>query len=682
MKASLKEYFRSIDILDPLVPLRERIGGLYLWGHQIDHPEVQYKLRSILTSTIPQDEKQLQVALHTAILLAQNGEYEGVKYLLALLEKISRKESLDLIEVALRNCSQFPLAALIAQTLDLKSLQEHKEDIRELLLISDDDLFELAQNGNAQANLAQLSEKVSSLASLPQKNGRQIALGTILSTPLRQDRGFRYTGFVVIDRPQHTPLVIPYDTGDVLNRNDQRARQDILQLLRPPGRKAMIVYQELPLCEAHQLYVFPFPPIENDQLEMLVAQIGQGASGLEVGMVAELEVNKHGDYRVITSEGETRVMGFKRDSQKIGNIFLRHPLNSQMISTRLRFNSLQIAEFASLFKKCSELDRAVYIRTHKNRHYFASASGEIVSKPGKVFPKNGYFVETVITRDGKQFKTPFEIPNLEWESTERSNILAKFFQKYSEAIGVVLESYEYDGKLYARAVQAQTGYVTRPQVDEMIAPGTIVYYETGTEGRLFSNPIPYYRLISPCLCCFGTGYSLCESCDATGEVICSDCDGEGFVTCPECNGDGRSTCGHCDGKGEREVDCRDCGGSGDCSGCQGSGLYIAGDCNRCNGYGTINGYTCTKCGGDGKYKLSHRWCDGTGKCNKCGGTGIKTIPCRTCDQTGLWGCGVCHEHGTVTCGCRNGKMECPECTGARISRCSCRHQGDYKIVSV
>lgn len=113
-----------------------------------------------------------------------------------------------------------------------------------------------------------------------------------------------------------------------------------------------------------------------------------------------------------------------------------------------------------------------------------------------------------------------------------------------------------------------------------------------------------------CSSCWGSGS--CSSCSGSGSVVCSNCGGRGVVEVKvpyevvESSEDGKSsktrieykketrTCGRCGGRGR--VACSQCGGSGRCPTCGGSGEVWA-ECDRCLGSGII---TCPLCEGEGE----------------------------------------------------------------------------------
>jgi len=679
MKIGLRDKFRIADFADAGQPFLERIGALYYQGQQLDQPEVQRKLSSLLKSSAIEDSQETLLCLHAAILLAQNGGFDGIDFILKMLTGTATRERLGLVGTALRNCSQFPLAVLLAQSIDLERANGHEARLREVMQLSEDDLSSYAHKTNQQAHFESLIEQLESALMLPKQPGRDLAFGTIISRPVRKDFQFRYTGFVVVERTNQAPLVVPYNMGDVLNRDDQRARQDVWQLLRRPGRRAIVVYDVNPPYEAQQLYILPFAPQTEEETETLVARLARDAEGLHVGVVVELSVDRYEGYRIITTDGQSKLEHYRADQQSIGSCFLIHDLNSQPLSTRFRVPAEDVSDIAERFKKNNQIDRAVHVKTYRNQHILASRQGNLVFKYGDVSDQIVYFVEETVKETETRY-FPFAIPGLAWTPEERSEILSEFFARRSSALGVLLEVYDYKGGQYARVIHQQSGAILRPRVDQNHSTGTLAFCEMGDDGNLYANIMPGYRIQGGCPHCFGTNYRICGACGGKGVVTCPNCEGSQQVVCVSCYGSVRESCGHCYGSGQREFTCRNCDGTGvwegECRNCGGSGIY-SGSCTICGGTGRYadSGRICKKCGGSGDFTARCRKCSGrgtiSGTCKRCDGQGQWEEECRTCQGSGRWDCGTCHGRGQIQCTCEYGRIECPACSGERIGGCGC-----------
>jgi hypothetical protein len=690
MKIGLRDKFRTVDFADPGQPLLERIGGLYYRGQRTDQPKVQKQLKGLLNPSAMEDAQETFLCLHAAVLLAQSGNFEGISFILELLKGTLRQDQLRLIRTALRNCSQFPLAIILAQSIDLSEANGHNACLREVMQLSDDDLFAYAEKKDQQAYFENLVQQVDTVLSLPRQPQRDLAFGTIVRRPVRKDFGFRYTGFLAIERPSKLPLIIPYDMGDVLNRNDQHAMQDVWQLLRQPGRRAIAVYDTRPPHEVQQLYVLPFAPRTEREMESLVTELARGAEGLHVGVVVELSVDRYEGYRIITADGLSALEHYLPDRQRIGSCFLIHDLNSQPLSTRFRIPAEEVPDVAERFKKHSQIDRAVHVKTHHKRHTLASRQGKTLFRYGDISDRTVYFVEEAAV-EGEMLYFPFEIPGLTWTSEERCQVLSCFFAQRPDALGVLLEVYEYKDSQYACIIHPQSGETLRPRVSEGYPAGNLAFCEMGDDGNLYAHILPGFRIEGGCPHCFGTGYRICEACNGKGRVTCPDCGGTQRVGCTSCHGSGQESCGHCDGTGEREFICRDCDGTGvwegECRNCGGSGTY-RGSCTVCGGTGRYadSGRICKKCGGSGDFTAPCRRCSGrgvvSGTCRRCDGQGRWIGECKTCHGSGRWDCGTCHGRGEIRCTCEYGSVICDVCNGDRVSVCGCQGKERGSIVSI
>lgn len=635
MKIGLRDKLKTADFADPGQPLLERIGALYYRGQWADQPKTQKEVKRLLKPSAVQEPQETLLCLHAAILLAQHGEFDGIDFILELLKGKSRRDQLGLIRTALRNCSQFPLAVLLAQAIDLGSVNGHEDCLRQVMQLSDDDLFAYSERKDQQAYFEDLVEQLDAVMTLPRQPERDLAFGTIIRRPVRRDFGFRYTGFLAIERANQVPLIIPYDMGDVLNRNDQHAMQDVQQLLRQPGRRAIVVYDTDPPYEAQQLYILPFYSQTKQETQTLIARLLKGVDGLHIGVVVEISIDR-GGYRIITADGQCRWGRYQPDRQKVGNCFLIHDLNSQPLSTRLRGSSEDVSDVARRFKQNTQLDRAIHVKTHHGWHTLASRQGNTLSMRGYVSDEIVYFVEEG-TKDGKAKYYPFEVPGLPWTPEERSKVLSAFFAQQPDALGVILEVYEYKDNQYARIIHPESGAILRPRVNQDYPAGTLAFCEMGDDGNLHSSIMPGYRIVDGCPYCFGTSYRVCSTCAGEGRIVCPTCHGALQIECDRCGGTGKEPCGHCGGSGERTL-------------------------------------KCTKC--EGGYWRSGRICP------KCKGKGVFAVTCRTCGGTKLWDCSDCHGHGTRRCSCGNGYISCPECGGDRVSQCECGGLDRGTIIAV
>ena len=266
MKIGIKDKIRQTDFFNTNQPFLERIASLYFQGQSADEAIVQDDLRALLEKPGNNDPQEIILHLHAAVMLAQNNVFDGITYLFQLLIKTNDTEIFNMTHTALRNCSQFPLAVLLAQTVDLKKINLDQPEFQELFQLSDDDIFHHAQQSNKVDFLNELNVKINNILNTSKLKDRAFAIGTIISRPVRKDFGYRYTGFIGIDRNNRLPLIVPYDMGDILNRNDQHANIDLNQLLKGPGCQAFVVYDINPPYEAQQVLYCHFNLYQNQKL--------------------------------------------------------------------------------------------------------------------------------------------------------------------------------------------------------------------------------------------------------------------------------------------------------------------------------------------------------------------------------------------------------------------------------
>jgi len=641
MRVSLRDRFRSSTALaateDPLV----RLGAAYHLSRQPDSEMVRQQLLRLLES---QDQNKLLsnhietivFSLHTAILLAQRNNFEGVEWILRLLQSTASRDIATLAETALRNCSQFPMAVLLTQVIEFGT-PESFEKTKPLMRVSEDHLFAVSQKIDEEQNknLAALNRTIDSLGSLTWRSGREIAIGTVLSRPALKDFGYRYTGFLSVDRESRPPLIVPYDLADLLNREDRHVRQNPAQLLRQPGRRALVVYDIAGEHEAQVLYLLPFSPAPASEMNDLLAKLAIGAEGLDVAVVVERWRDGNGDkYRLLTANGRALVRRYRAEDQEVGNCFFLHKLNGDKpLSTRFRLSAQDVEQVVHRFAEQTELDLAVCVSVDQRngRYLLVTSGGETFFRQGNPSAKSLYAVE-----ENQRGQFPFRLPG-EWPAEVRTRVLTRFLELQPEAFGVVLEMGEGDDrKPLARIVQSKSGITFRQPTDTKLVPGTLAILRERDDERLVATLLGNYRIERGCNNCFGSEFRICAICDGHGVTVCSACDGTRAIDCPDCE--------------EGKVDCGKCGGSGT--------YYL--ECTKCT-----NGY----------------WRDGR-TCPKCEGSGQFGVGCRSCNETGKWNCGTCHGRATVRCDCRYGKETCYECGGNRVSRCSCNGQRRGTVVEI
>lgn len=635
MRVSLRDRIRSQSVFtsseDPLV----RLAAVYHLSRQTDSERIRERLLRLIAS---QDEHALHsndlqtilFSLHTAVILAQRNNFEGIEWILRLFRSTSNRDIKILAETALRNCSQFPLAVLLSKVMELET-EESIERTEALMRISEDELFVISQKSEQEQD-GKLSEILDSLHRLTKRPGREIAVATVLSRPALKDFGYRYTGFLSVPREPQGPLVIPYDLADVLNRDD-RLSQSTSQLLRQPGRRALVVYDVGDDREAQVLYVLPFAIAPAGEMDGLLTELAVAAEGIDVAVVVERWKEGNGDkYRLITASGQALVRRYRAEDQQIGNCFFLHKHNGEKpLSTRFKLSTEGILRVAGRFAENTEMDLATRVFSdHRNgRNLLVSSGGETFVRQGD-YPAKGLYAVQETQRGG----FPFRLPG-EWPTSIRTKVLIRYLEVQPEAYGVILEVGQGDdGKSLARIVQANTGITFRQPTDNRPLPGTLALLRQRDEERLAATILDGYRIEGGCRHCFGAYFRMCPVCDGGGSITCTDCNGTKKVDCPDCE-DGTTDCGKCDGGGTYYLECTKC----------------------------TNGY----------------WRDGR-TCPKCEGSGQFGVTCHSCQGSGEWDCSTCHGRATAWCDCGNGRQTCYECDGYRVSRCGCQANQPGRIV--
>lgn len=672
-KVRFQDTLKSTSFLDSSRPPLERLGALYFQQSQANQPAVQAQMREILSQPPSLDKHEHLLNLHTAVILAQNGHFEGVRYLMSLLQSEVPPDYRSLAETAIRNCSQFPISSLVAQAYDLTTITTEQSDLINLLHLTDDWFAKGADRQNSESILGELVQKLQVLRGMEPRSERKLALGKVISCPIRSEERYRYSGFVAVEREASAPLIVPFDLGDVLNRNDPRATIDIQMLLRRPGRYVVVVYSTTAPYEAQQLYILPSHPLDNDALGTLMGQLAQSAEGLTVGVTVEVIPDK--GYRVITAAGDYHWETFRREYKQLGGTVLYHDSNASSINSQLIAPPWSVDDVTRRFHMNTTMPRAVWVKSFKPKesnelkHTFVCDDGREFFLNGDLNPRTMYYVVTITPLEKPPFDVPISLPGYIWNPNQHAQVFAKFLQHHPECEGVVLRNYKHDERLFATVIVPKTGIVLGTSIQKPVANGTVAYCETGSNEKIYASVVPQFRVEGGCRDCFGTSYRLCVTCGGDAFVICPKCKGSRGVTCPDCNGTLKSVCKHCGGNGRIRLKCTICDGRGHCKGCSGTKLYPVGPCNGCNGTGNYG--TCYKCGGDGKFKKPCNRCNATGRCNKCGGDGFFEGECRTCSGTGLWDCGSCYRTGTIECTCRQGTVACPSCERKRVTRCPC-----------
>jgi hypothetical protein len=704
---SLRDRFQSPDALntgeDPLV----RLAALYQQGRKFDQPGVKEKLLTLLSSQNASSASQLSekdtlFSLHAAIILAQHESFEGIQWILQLLQTATRDE-LSQAVVALCNCSQFPLAVLLAQSIALGGLTASAEQVEVLMRLSEEKLASYTQDAleEQSTRFQELKTQINALHPLPRRPGRELGLGTIITWPKRWEEGYRYTEFVSVERVAAPPLIMPYHLVDILNRNDRLLYQN--HWFRNAGRRVIVAYSTHDETESNvkgeveALYLLPFASLDREEMTQYMGQIAIESEGLDIAVIADID-KRAGKYRLLTSSGHTIISHYRIDDQRKGKCLFYSELNNlKPLPTRHQIADSDVDQVVRRFASNTTLEKATIVNTwkHKDTHetqqtLVTSGGSTIPTWTGELPRDVAYLIE-----ENKNGRFVFHLPGELWQPLDRSNILQSFFEKQPDTLGVVLETFVWqDGKgratPRAKVVHAASGEYVTASAPAETQPGTVAYCESGNEGKRYFNFQSDQRIVGGCADCYGTSYRVCPGCTGKGTIECTGCQGSRFIECPNCYGKGKEECGHCSGNGYTSELCNACQGSctieRDCKNCHGTGIYN-GDCYVCKGTGVNkSGYPCRKCGGARVLEETCSWSKcSNGKvyypCKYCD-QGYQQRRCNTCQGTGLWNCNTCHGKRRVPCDCGNGRVPCNACDGKRISQCSCRGMNKGKIVPV
>ncbi len=631
MKLSLREQFLSPAALSPQSDPLVRLAALHHLHRAIDREKLQPRLRELLAA---QDAGALHglkadasiFSLQVAIALSQEGNFEGVQWLLTALGH----GDLKLMLTAIRNCREFPLTVLMASAVSAYNLEEAHARLGGLAQFSDEYAWTLA-NGQAGQNNKIEHDLQYALAGSSEylKPNHRLALGTAVTRPLRHASRFRHTGFLVTEEQPGKLRALTYCLPNVINRDDGSAQQNAWDLLREPGRKALAAYDSTS-GEAMAVYLLPFARLAREQINELIVRMAEKCDGLSVEVVAHKWTDDRGErFRVITTDGQTRVDRYRAEWQKIGGCLLKHPSADKGFSTNLRLSKDGMDRIVNQFLRHTDLDPATMLRIWDQGYKLGSRSGEVIVRHGER-PQSPVVLLEDAVQDNDKRKFPVELPSINWTARDRSDVLKDFFIASRENFAVVIHILTLrDGRQNALIVNPQAEQQRLWKMEKGVSRGTPVYWEIGQvdgEERVFTTYLTDQVVEAECKTCYDTGSRLCINCK-----------GDGRSECGQCGGTGKTACGHCNGAGQRWFGCDRCQSSGNCHVCKGAGRY------------QDSGRVCKKCGGNGQ-------------CQFCNGGRGRYRNCKTCQGSGRWDCDICHGKGIA---------KCNVCNGTLVSECTC-----------
>lgn len=604
--------------------------------------------------------------LHVAVALAQEGGVDGVNWLLRFLATGGPAHQ-RLGFTALRNCRQFPLAVLIGSAVTPKGLESSQALLGDLTAFSEEQSWVLAQKGNAAERSAMLSDMETAISKISRhlRQDRRLARGMVITQPRRSEIGFRYTGFLIVEESPTSLRGVPYRMSSLINRDDGSASVSALDLVSRPGREVFVVYDAGGDCEAQVVYAIPFADV--GPIGQVMARGTISCNGLTIGVVAHKSDTGNGlRYRLITAAGNTDVVNRRYTAwrQEVGTCLLLHETSTMTLFSQICLSRSETEQVISRFIEKTSLEKAALLQTWDHGYKLGGQTGRIVSF-GSEPPQDLVVLleDKLINEVGHTF--PVALPLARWTAKDRSLVLRDFFTNNHDSYAVVVDQLKSDRGNRMLIVNPESGRRELRRTAPEIRPGVPVFWEDGSEDKVYLSFLDD-QVVSPrCHTCYDTGYRVCESCE-----------GSGRVTCPKCSGTGKATCGHCDGTGERRSDCNGCHGTGSCGRCGGSATVTL-NCTVCKGTGhySDSGRPCKRCVGKGTFEGTCRVCtrgpQAQGRCPNCRGTGNYIQPCRTCDRSGLWNCDQCRTTGIAWC---------ETCDGSLISPCGCGGSREITIV--
>lgn len=661
MKPSLRELFLAPEALDPSSNPLVRLGALHHLHRIVERDQVRGKLERLLSEESARPSSDIAsnlFPLHVAVVLAQEGGFDGIQWLVHYLGACDQRHE-RLGFTALRNCRQFPLAVLLSCTTTARSIATCHGLLGALSGFSDDHAWSLVTKSNPAECAATMSALEFALQQVQGtlRTDRKLSVGTVISRPLRKPlTGLRYTGFLVVEEDPRRWRAVPYQMADVINRDDGSAPVTGSDLLRNAGRRALVAYDLGECNEAQALYALPFAPLQD--MSTILPEIALRCEGISVGVIVHKWTSRTGEmYRLVTSSGQTEARPDRSGKLRVGECAFIHSSSSGPFFTRLQIARPDIERVLAKFIRATTLERSVLLRSWKSGYRLGGQSGRIVDFRDDVPEEPVVLLEDLMIKEVPH-TFPVRLPYSVWTAEDRSAVLSQFLANSSGYYAVVIAvlAASKDGNRIL-LVNSASGSTHVRWAGAEIRASTPALWEVGTDDRLHITLLQDQVVLADCSACLDTGHRLCESCN-----------GENRINCPECGGSGKEACGHCDGRGAQYWNCPRCDGTGYCNNCQGS-QKITLTCKVCEGLGYYSntGRPCVKCHGNPKFEVPCNSCNkgpqSRGLCPKCRGAKSFSKPCATCRATpGWWDCHRCHGRKTTSC---------DTCDGSLASACRC-----------
>lgn len=431
MKLNLRDLFLSPEALDARSNPLVRLGALHHLRRTSDKDQVRRRLEEILKEQDIQGLRSANVdstifVFHVAVALAQEGSTEGVEWLLRYLGGSQKHQRLA--STALRNCRQFPLAVLLGSAVEKQALDASYRGLGDLAVFSEDQAWTLAEPKNHSKSVAMVSTLESALDHLKKvvKPGSCLSLGTVITAPLRKPVvGLRYTGFIIVEEATKTLRAIPYEMGDLINRDDGSAKVMATDLLREPGRKVIVAYESAQPSKAKVLYLLPFGPVQD--AHKLLEQVALSCEGLSVGVIVQRWESRNGwMYRLVSASGQTEVGYDHNGRMAIGTCSLLHKSSARPFFTRFSLSQAGTGKVFTSFVQNTTLERATLLNVWENGHKLARQNGKVIVFGDKPPEDLVVFLETKTIKDAEQTFL-VRLPSIGWLPEHRSAVLQEFF---------------------------------------------------------------------------------------------------------------------------------------------------------------------------------------------------------------------------------------------------------------
>lgn len=603
---------------DPLV----RISAIHHAGlryGRLRTPEILDQLASALA------DDNVNVARYAAVTLAQNDDIRGVDWLLQLLTKSG--DWYGGLGQSLRACTRFPFLGLLAEHIDLRSIDDvasvhSRELLGTMIHLNEGDFLDRAEREpDWRRDVLETLTTLDRIPGIRVQPGKILLHGYILSLPLESHPGF---------------FCAPRSGGFFMHHSEAVVNSSQLAV----GKEALVIANPHdPADEISTLYVLREPEeIDLDELSDLVFSADVFANACQAGPLTPGLVARRikKNVEVLDADGSRHRESYRTKKVAAGQLALTPQSMGEQTGRTFYVPNLRVTD--------TQARRIV--------KQFAQLAGLQTGSVVSVAPKKG----------SQRFNTVRV--QLHTAENKEKEFLANNVQKDDRFLLEPCPNCSTSG-----VVECTTCENGREPCSGEKRCGVC----RGT-GRTKNN--------HECTLCDSNNRT--HGCEGTGEIPCIICNGAGAFACPNCSNrpggpgvyDVAKPCTNCNGTTLHVAECDSCHppGSGVCWICRGTGRKRNADtvCDRCQG-----SRKCQKCQGTGDYSAP---------CRSCRQTGIKTpeVKCQFCKATGKKNCRPCRKTGVRVCAICFGKkgLRCKRCKGSGKLHCGqCRSSG-WTIFSV